>query len=104
MYVCVYPRFGRKIADQTPPNKCKYVPHFQSSPQIEEEMLAQTLHLKLSRRFPVSSPGCDCEAQRKGGGEDVGNASKRRDRRGLIPSSRAKNAQPRVALRDCRQY
>lgn len=62
------------------------------------------LHLKLSCSFPVSSPGCDCEAQRKGGGEDVGNASKRRDRRGLIPSSRTKNAQPRMALRDCRQY
>lgn len=29
---------------------------------------------------------------------------KRRDRRGLIPSSCAKIAQPHVALRDCRQY
>lgn len=29
---------------------------------------------------------------------------KRRDRRGLMPSSCAKIAQPHVALRDCRQY
>lgn len=39
MYMCVYILALAARQQTGPPNKCKYVPLFQSSLQIEEEML-----------------------------------------------------------------